>query len=597
MATMLDVRLETYGVWLAIGITMGCLAIYITVVARIALALLPQSNLRASATSALRTVLQRVRDYCSASRKNDAAFERKVRHLAEEARLKWARHLMRALVHVTAAASLSLFVFSDYLDLPRFKDTELARWELHQGILVSVCLYFSIAMYGWLVPDRTTVLALHVFHVLVVGRVCCQFWMADSVYQVLGLGLRSTGERLGAALVLGTPTMTFCLNGACALVQAWKFSSLFADLSMVEQDIVLSVSGDLQTVVLRQVLLCGSAWCFTLVIERVNYAVVRANLQARTSSTSAETVKSILAVLCDAVVAVDANLFFNAPNTQLMQFLLRRPLQSNREGASLLDVLEASDRDRVRQQITTSFIGHGTTLSLAAKLIDGNDSAVKVQMYCTCFIDINDCRAYVIGILEVKDPDHLDARGDTLALDDLAEIPEDASVTPPGTRGSGELHAASEFDRVSLRSASLSNESVVVPVATNSEDFEIWVDIADDRIPVLEASGAMTHLAGPVCRGDVSFLDWLRPSEVDDVVAFIEQAFDNFSAQPGSHRLSASESYHAALPGHRALACFKTATDTSLGTEFAREQAIDRSIHRANKRIKEPNEGSCHQTF
>eukprot|EP00929_Paragymnodinium_shiwhaense_P046051 TRINITY_DN23473_c0_g1_i3.p1 TRINITY_DN23473_c0_g1~~TRINITY_DN23473_c0_g1_i3.p1 ORF type:complete len:523 (+),score=105.61 TRINITY_DN23473_c0_g1_i3:415-1983(+) len=436
-----------------------------------------------------------------------------------------------------------------YLDFEQFRDVQLARWEVHQSGLVDLFLYFVISMCGWLSPTRVTVRFFDVCHVTVIARICWQACTSDTVYRIFALGLVSSTARLLAALMMGTPALTLCLNMVGSAVKLWSFSGLFVNLDATEQNTVMFVWGGLGDAILREIFMCAATWCVASVMETWNYAAVRSNLELKKSSTSEGTVKSILSVMCDAVVEVDRDLRMTTASTELAKFLLRHPLNDSYKGGSLLEFVESPDRERVKERISTSSIGHGTTVALSTKLIDGSGTALNVQMYCTCFIGIDDCRAYVIGILEVKDPQYLNSRADTIPLEDSASAGSFESLQ--GVRGSGALHAASEHtDSVHT---SDSTDSEAVPLVTGGQDLELWIDLADSSLPVLAATPAITHMAGPECQAGESLLRWLKkPGEAEGLVRELSNAFDRFIANPNeSTALAKLNSLHLQPPHAR----------------------------------------------
>eukprot|EP00929_Paragymnodinium_shiwhaense_P090868 TRINITY_DN50963_c0_g1_i2.p1 TRINITY_DN50963_c0_g1~~TRINITY_DN50963_c0_g1_i2.p1 ORF type:complete len:479 (-),score=96.39 TRINITY_DN50963_c0_g1_i2:113-1351(-) len=306
-------------------------------------------------------------------------------------------------------------------------------------------------------------------------------------------------------------------------VKVTMFWMLLSALKSEEQNFVFHYWGDARLCLMQEIFLCAAAWCVSIIVDCWNYATVRANLQAQASSTSEGTVKALLVVLCDAVVTVDMDLAFCTHGMEIASFLVRRPLNNSYEGTSLLDLVEEDDRHRVREQITAALMGHGTTLSLSTRLIDGNGNALSVQMYCTCFVDINDCRCYVIGILELKDAMYGNQRQDTLAVDYLDD-------TMNGIRGSGALHSVSEADRDSFKSE---GESVTVPLCTDAEEVEFWIDIAEGSLPVVNANLVAATIVGPLSSTiGASFMDWLRQSDSAEVVRLIAGGWDRFVASP-----------------------------------------------------------------
>eukprot|EP00929_Paragymnodinium_shiwhaense_P074988 TRINITY_DN38349_c0_g1_i2.p1 TRINITY_DN38349_c0_g1~~TRINITY_DN38349_c0_g1_i2.p1 ORF type:complete len:338 (-),score=34.73 TRINITY_DN38349_c0_g1_i2:259-1272(-) len=239
--------------------------------------------------------------------------------------------------------------------------------------------------------------------------------------------------------------------------------------------------------------------------------------------------KSLLAVLCDAVVVVDADLNFRMPSPQIAHFLLRQPPQNCYQGSSFLDFVEQSDRDRIGQQVLSLATGAGTTLSVSTRLIDGNGSAVQVQVYCTCFLDEDDLRWYVLGILEVRDLQTSPGdRADSIAVDDVTQS---MGVIP----GFSVLQSVSESGAPSESIVSgESTETAMVPLTIDHDALVIIINISEPTVPVMKASLQITHMSGPLVYGESSFLEWFRPGDAGDVISDISAAFGAFVEAPST---------------------------------------------------------------
>eukprot|EP00929_Paragymnodinium_shiwhaense_P002578 TRINITY_DN102879_c0_g1_i1.p1 TRINITY_DN102879_c0_g1~~TRINITY_DN102879_c0_g1_i1.p1 ORF type:complete len:339 (-),score=32.84 TRINITY_DN102879_c0_g1_i1:772-1788(-) len=309
---MAAVSVETYAVWLASGVLLSCLAVYVTLTLWKTSFLLLETYNQASDVLRFSQGLQWLQKALFQRRKIDA-FEHKVRQLATAAKLERACNMCRAFVHIVAAVGLYVVFSFGYYDFERFKDVRLARWELHQTGLVNTVLYFVVTLFTWLLPSWTTMRFLHASYVAAIVRISWQTFTAGSVQRFFALGLLSSGVRVMCAWLVHTPSLTLGLNLICSLASVWRFSHLNSSLSAVEQETVQLVFGGLGGLMIRELFLCGSTCCLSSIMESGSLATARAKLEVQMSSTGAESVRCTLAVLCDAVVTVDKDLLFSAP--------------------------------------------------------------------------------------------------------------------------------------------------------------------------------------------------------------------------------------------------------------------------------------------
>eukprot|EP00929_Paragymnodinium_shiwhaense_P111188 TRINITY_DN7885_c0_g1_i1.p1 TRINITY_DN7885_c0_g1~~TRINITY_DN7885_c0_g1_i1.p1 ORF type:complete len:634 (+),score=75.63 TRINITY_DN7885_c0_g1_i1:78-1979(+) len=517
-----EVAPETWAVWLVLCINILNFLAFSSANLQSAWRSSPRFNkLRSVAASTLKIWLDGIRHY-SGKQGEDDPFERKVRILAAEARVNRGRSTSRIFAPVGAFGSFCMMIGFQYYDLGKWFDVDRARWELNQSSFPQLTLVSTMATIFSIYPTRMTARSLNLWHCLVFLRICWQVYTAESLYQFFALEHTQGGFRVFTALGLGTPLVTLGLNTTCSLSKVWVFHRLYEALNPEEQDFVYSYWGDVRTFLIHEVFVCASTWAVNVIVDSWNYASVRAELQAKASSTSEKTVKSMLVVLCDVVVTVNEDLLFDNPATEIAQFLLRQPLNNSYKGSSFLELVEASDRERVCQQITSSLIGHGTTLSVSARLVDGNGNLLNVRMYCTCFSDINDSRAYIIGLLELKDPTNC-GRLDSMSAGE-------ANETINNARGRGALHTSIEWDRDSFKTSSI--DSAMIPLAGDEDELEIWIDLAEDAMPVVDVSHLVRTMTGPETCIGVSFLDWLRQAEAADVVSRISDAFLRLTQQP-----------------------------------------------------------------
>eukprot|EP00929_Paragymnodinium_shiwhaense_P031064 TRINITY_DN17489_c0_g1_i2.p1 TRINITY_DN17489_c0_g1~~TRINITY_DN17489_c0_g1_i2.p1 ORF type:complete len:614 (-),score=54.69 TRINITY_DN17489_c0_g1_i2:437-2278(-) len=510
---------ETYAIWLALGLDVGCCLIYAFLMCKAIIFDLPWSTLGGTVLARLKTWVERSRLYFGANRSDDP-FERKVAQQATDARIDRGKHLIQKAIHLLAC----IFVFTTLAygryDIMAFRDVLYAKAVCHQGSLMLLTLIYVVATFFWLLPRYVTVTTLNVAHIAFILRLCWQAYTSTSVYELHSVEGISVAARFVGALIASTPAYTLTFNCAYVCVKLRTYSGLFDALPDEEKDFVERLWGNLSGAFGAEFCICSSLWLAGTLVETWTLASVRATLQAKTASTSEETVKSMLVVMCDAVVTVDKDLILNKPSSDFAHFLIRRPLNNSYKGASLLDFVEHGDRRRIQQQLTSSAVGPGTAMSLLTTLIDGNGAPLKVQMYCTCFIDIFEDRAYVVGILEVKET----ADGFGRQELELAEAQDTlASLRDVGCS----VHTPSETEGSVGRQSLESESSSITLVAVDHQQYEAFIDIADDDWPILATSLKMRQLSGPQCSGGHTFAEWLNARDIE-LVERMTEAYEQF---------------------------------------------------------------------
>eukprot|EP00929_Paragymnodinium_shiwhaense_P103138 TRINITY_DN6641_c0_g1_i8.p1 TRINITY_DN6641_c0_g1~~TRINITY_DN6641_c0_g1_i8.p1 ORF type:complete len:557 (-),score=63.95 TRINITY_DN6641_c0_g1_i8:730-2400(-) len=521
--------METYGLWVVLGIDVVCFGIYGIMCRQLVLSL-PSSGACSAVASSMKACANGVR-LCFSQRRSDDPFERKVWELVTQARVERGRKLSRLSVHLVAVVFMFSFIFFGWYDFRTFDDVKVAWHLFHESNLLPGTLAFVWCIYCWLFSARTTGTTYHVWHGLFIARLCWQTHTARSPIAMFGRDGTNVAGRFIGAFCFGTPRITLGLNVVYAATKLISYLNLFRGLSEADKDIVASIWGRELGPAPAELVLCGTLWAISTIVETWNYATVRSTLEAKKSSTSEETVKSILVVMCDSVVTVDNDLVLDRPSSGFAHFLLRRPPNNSYQGVSLLDFIGTNDRQRIQEQLTASSMTPGMALSLTTTLIDGSGAALNVQMYCTCFIDIHGDRAYVIGILEVKDPSYEIGRGDRFALGD------DCIEGLQTLRGMGALHAASEPDRATNASVR-SDDSAATLLAIDHDQYEAFIDLQGEKWPIIGTSLRMRQFSGPQSGRRVYFAEWLRDTDAAYIVARITEAFEQFREDGSRYELA-----------------------------------------------------------
>eukprot|EP00929_Paragymnodinium_shiwhaense_P120196 TRINITY_DN9209_c0_g1_i6.p1 TRINITY_DN9209_c0_g1~~TRINITY_DN9209_c0_g1_i6.p1 ORF type:complete len:621 (+),score=36.49 TRINITY_DN9209_c0_g1_i6:38-1900(+) len=561
MSLLSGVPPETFATWCVIGLNI--LLIFLAagrLLWKVVVSKPWSHSFQALVASRTSLLVEGVLQYINGIRSPDN-FERKVRQMAEQARVERARSMALAGIWVCALFSILLIREHRYYDFESIKDVDLAHSALHQSAFVGVTIGLAICVFCIFCWERITPGTVDVIHVVSNMRVAWQMATSDSVHGLLALDSPTVGIRYMTAAVFGKPSVTLGVNVLVTVVKLIRYAHLYENLTDEDAAHVDLVWGGMRQVLYSEIMYFAHLTVISVVVRFCDKAAARATLKAAASSTGEESVNAILVVMCDVVIRVDEDLLFTSHAAEIAHFLLRCPLNMSYQGTSFLEVVDEQDRDRVRSQLANSLMGGGTTLSISTTLIDVHSNAIRVQLYCTCFIDINDSRGYLIGILEAKDQSAAMPRADSMSL-------EDSTDWLHGIYGAGSLHAAaSEHSRDSFQSAATA-DSAMVPRVTDNERNQLWVDVRDEGLLVVDASTPMRSFSGPICFGRTRFVDWLRGGEDAPAVQAIAGALASFAQHEDRSRAVAMlGKVHLRTP-HAILA----------GLEYHADMSIDMSL-------------------
>eukprot|EP00929_Paragymnodinium_shiwhaense_P023223 TRINITY_DN14597_c0_g1_i1.p1 TRINITY_DN14597_c0_g1~~TRINITY_DN14597_c0_g1_i1.p1 ORF type:complete len:391 (+),score=35.21 TRINITY_DN14597_c0_g1_i1:137-1309(+) len=302
-----------------------------------------------------------------------------------------------------------------------------------------------------------------------------------------------------------------------------------------------------------------NTWLVSSTVQSWTRTMERSSLEAKKASASEVTIKSLLAVLCDAAIVVCENVTLTAPSMQFAHFLQRPSPPDGYVGASLLDFVVQPDRERLQQAILSSASGPGTTLSVSVALTRGSGARMPVRMYCISFLDTDDRRGYFIGILEVKE-------AETSTLGSL-QSPFLGQAMPglelDNVRGHSRMRSVSEACS-SVSGESTGSETALVPLMlTHGDEVEVWVDLGKSTLPVLHASSAVTQIVGPLVYGRSGLCDWL--DEDASLVLFHDmvEAFDAYTED------------EAKVTANLGRLCLRPLHAVRAGIQYAAEVTVD----------------------
>eukprot|EP00929_Paragymnodinium_shiwhaense_P021227 TRINITY_DN13904_c0_g2_i1.p1 TRINITY_DN13904_c0_g2~~TRINITY_DN13904_c0_g2_i1.p1 ORF type:complete len:663 (+),score=69.97 TRINITY_DN13904_c0_g2_i1:86-1990(+) len=489
----------------------------------------PCIKLRLAVAGLLEEVLHRLR-----RTKETDAFEDKVWQLAESQRLERSKWVFACLLHIFAALSGLLLFFSVvllYKEGGKFRDLQFAKVHLLQDAHVMLVVGFGLCIYVRVFERYVCLRSLDVLHIITFAPLLWSLSTSSNIQQLRTRLMLATFGRLFAAGCLGRPSCTACVNVIHSTVTCVKYVTLLADpderCSDIPVGFPMRAYGVAAAPLAVEIAIGACTWVLSILLAGWTTQVERSKLHARAALTRETTTKSLQAVVCDAVVNVSEALVLNEPSTQLGHFLVRPPPDGSFEGASFLDFVQEEDRDRVRQQITSSAVGPGTTLSISTKLIDGSAALVKVQMYCVSFIDCEDRRGYCIGILEIKDASGSPAcRVDNCITMLPPEAPHGAGG--PAVLDAEVLRSVSEVPPATTDGSAESVTSAVVPLVTDVFVFKACVDVSDAKLRILSTSPSMPMLVGPLEAGRSTLFDWFQHEEATFVVNLIAEAIQRY---------------------------------------------------------------------
>eukprot|EP00929_Paragymnodinium_shiwhaense_P026649 TRINITY_DN15804_c0_g1_i1.p1 TRINITY_DN15804_c0_g1~~TRINITY_DN15804_c0_g1_i1.p1 ORF type:complete len:487 (-),score=69.74 TRINITY_DN15804_c0_g1_i1:233-1693(-) len=376
-------------------------------------------------------------------------------------------------------------------------------------------------------------------------------------------------EKLVQKLRRKKETDTACLNAIYTTATCFTYFMLLADVPAETAERTSAIFGGPIRVVFVQIQMGLATWVLSILVEGWTARMERSNLRLRAALTREATTRSLQAVVCDAVVNVTESLVLTEPSTQLAHFLVRPPPNGSYEGTSLLAFVQEEDRARVGQQITSSLVGPGTTLSIPTKLMDGNTAPVSVQMYCVPFVDSEDRRGYCIGILESKATSGSACRVDNClvqATDSLPHAVLDVEVLRSVSEVGQDLEADGSAGSV---------VSGVVPLMLDAGVLEASVDLGNCKLPLLSTSPSMTMLVGPLEAGSSSLKDWFQQEEGVVVLRLIAEAVERYGSR-GEEALAVANIGQVRLqPRHTLRAGLQYVADVSVDMRDLIQDAFD----------------------
>eukprot|EP00929_Paragymnodinium_shiwhaense_P107124 TRINITY_DN7318_c0_g2_i1.p1 TRINITY_DN7318_c0_g2~~TRINITY_DN7318_c0_g2_i1.p1 ORF type:complete len:613 (+),score=71.47 TRINITY_DN7318_c0_g2_i1:108-1946(+) len=327
---------------------------------------------------------------------------------------------------------------------------------------------------------------------------------------------------IAMAMFAGGPIVTSGLAATCFITRVAVYVSLLHkssddELHMLaqwhgEDHLMMYVSEHLSVAVMTVFL--GSA------LDHAMWEASMASLREQVSSTIQETIRSLLAVLCDAVCSTDEQFLLTEPCLALSNLLGLQGPGNSYEGHSILDFVEGSDRRRVQSHFANAALALGTAQSINTKLVDGKGRSLDMHLYCVAFDDIHGRRCYVIGVKEGEG-----ARGDTVPDRGVTEMFEEFR----SSRRQREAEASE--GALSIDDSSRSTSSSVL-----TEDVpEAYIDICSMTLVTWNA--AFTMFTGPEEEGRGAFEEWLIAPQAQQVPSILRKICAKFLAEPSGAQM------------------------------------------------------------
>eukprot|EP00929_Paragymnodinium_shiwhaense_P069694 TRINITY_DN3515_c0_g1_i1.p1 TRINITY_DN3515_c0_g1~~TRINITY_DN3515_c0_g1_i1.p1 ORF type:complete len:521 (+),score=93.18 TRINITY_DN3515_c0_g1_i1:124-1686(+) len=376
-----------------------------------------------------------------------------------------------------------------------------------------------LSLYFILVPEHSTPTARQVLQAVLACYIVSQVVRAESIEALKNKEAMHAMASQSAALLAGSPILTTTLATLTCAARVGIYMMLLGEANDEELQRYASLLGEEHAVsyVFEHIAVSMACVFMASVLEHTLLEGALASLREQASYQVQKTVKSLLAVLCDAVVCTDENFVLTEPCFALANTLLRQTPGKSYEGDSFLDFLEESDRVRVQGHFAEASVG--IAQSIISRMVDGNGAVLKMQLYCVPY-DIHGKRRHIIGVKE----------GD-------GSSPNDTMPLQP-SRVLFEAYRSRRWrPRYGSAEASTAGSDSTTTSATSSveskEDAEAYIRLSS--MEVVTWNAAFTMLCGPEQEQGFLFTDWLVSRQAERfprVVRRICEKFMNKQSDP-----------------------------------------------------------------
>jgi len=313
-------------------------------------------------------------------------------------------------------------------------------------------------------------------------------------------------NRLTNGLFLGNAPLQSVLMIAVTLVDLVRHSVLLLEHRL--------------SYIMRQVAICTIYSAVFWMSELDSRMLARLLTSEKRRARSHKLVQAVLSSVCDAVCTLDEDLTITAPYPQLAGLLLRQCRGTSLSGRRLTDLMSPDDGERFAQEMAAMVPAELTEKQLSepssalsrmaqvhhTRLRDASNSSVHVELFCSCTLDEDDRRFYLIGINEDKEAQA------TLGGTEMGEAPLPAGTAVEHTaaqsaqlacvpEGAATLVAAATDSRVTSDEelSSISSASSDSPGPANGglceEAYQVWLDTVSSDLSILRYSASFSTLS------------------------------------------------------------------------------------------------------
>lgn len=259
---------------------------------------------------------------------------------------------------------------------------DLTRWTL----------WLAAMLGGELYPDWFTIRAVKLVTFCAVTRLSLVMYAASSPFEVVTAGESVIMVTVVLHFALGSSAFTISSSAAMCFMACHAY---WLQLSNDRNEEAMRIFGSwVQRRLQAEVLIVLMGDVFNSGLR----ALVEYSLESKESQQLRATVETLLSVLCDATLTMDADFRLVAPAPRLEAMLLgSRALQDR----SFVEMMPAEDAERFRKHVTQ--VGHHDhTASLTVNLRGSSDVLVAVKLFHVPFTDFWTSQPqYLVGITEL----------------------------------------------------------------------------------------------------------------------------------------------------------------------------------------------------
>eukprot|EP00929_Paragymnodinium_shiwhaense_P024497 TRINITY_DN15047_c0_g2_i2.p1 TRINITY_DN15047_c0_g2~~TRINITY_DN15047_c0_g2_i2.p1 ORF type:complete len:689 (-),score=87.68 TRINITY_DN15047_c0_g2_i2:157-2223(-) len=380
-----------------------------------------------------------------------------------------------------------------------------------------ICAFLFSAVH-WLRPDWLTLRGLHALHLMCIVRMsfdkteyCSTIKQNYSVQFAADFAC----TRFLLAVLVENFAVTAVLNVFFSLNRVWTFlpenvcrTSMPSFYDKWAGEDAITAAAGVEVYVLITVL------TLAYLLESQTFVEAQSTYDAKVACRMEASVKSLLTVLCDAVIVLDADFRFRAHSPQLSALLLHSGGRSL-EGSAFTDLMYGQeDRQRflsTAQESSALVMSleeenndaevwrHSPSLHLT--LMDGNQTRMASQLFFTSTLDLDDQRLHIIGIRECE--------GLNAASNDID--PESHDHFALGASALARYHTGGA-GAAAAEVSSCSHSVAAFEAADASESDElavVWIDTTTPQLTMHKWSPQFASLAGTISTG-TGLVSWFE---------------------------------------------------------------------------------------